>query len=96
MVIDMATAKITVTVGADQLKKIRQRVRKQKGQTVAGFVRQAVAAALAQADEAAWLAMLEESLEKTGGPLTDEEKEWADAVLTGKRPGKSPKRRKAA
>lgn len=30
---------------------------------------------------AAWEAWLEEALEKTGGPLTSDERDWADEVL---------------
>jgi hypothetical protein len=36
---------------------------------------------VALADRAEFLAMLDESLAKTGGPLTEAEKVWADGIL---------------
>ena len=39
---------------------------------------------LALADEAGWREMLDDALQQTGGPLTDKERAWADAMLTGK------------
>ncbi len=47
--------------------------------TVSGFVRHAVAITLD--DTADWGAILAEALDQTGGPLTDDERAWADEVL---------------
>jgi alpha-L-arabinofuranosidase len=48
--------------------------------SVSGFVQHAVAVALD--DLAGWGAMLAEALRETGGPLTDDERAWADQLLT--------------
>jgi len=47
--------------------------------SVAGFVRHAVRMALL--DRVEFKALLDESLERSGGPLTEAEKAWADRVL---------------
>jgi hypothetical protein len=47
---------------------------------VSGFVQHAVAVALD--DIAGWGAMLAEALRQTGGPLSDDERAWADDVLS--------------
>ena len=46
---------------------------------MSGFVQQAVASALDET--AAWAALLSQALTETGGPLTGEERAWADSVL---------------
>ncbi|MFN7919404.1 MAG: ribbon-helix-helix domain-containing protein [Bryobacteraceae bacterium] len=90
----MAT-RISVTLDDDQLKDVRALVRKGKAKTVSAFVKQAVKAALQDTNPVPkWL---EELLEQTGGPLTDEEREWADSILEPKQPrAKTVRGRKAA
>lgn len=75
----MATRKVTVTLEESQLGKIRQLVEAGTAASVSGFVQHAVAVALD--DVAGWGAMLAEALRETGGPLTDEERAWADELL---------------
>lgn len=79
MVSGMATRKVTVTLEESQLGKIRQLVEAGTAASVSGFVQHAVAVALD--DVAGWGAMLAEALRETGGPLTDEERAWADELL---------------
>jgi Arc/MetJ-type ribon-helix-helix transcriptional regulator len=87
----MATAKITVTVGEDQLAAIRSLVESGKAKSVSGFVQHAVGVSLA--DVAGWGAMLGAALEQTGGPLTRKERAWADSILKA---GPTKKRRHKA
>jgi Arc/MetJ-type ribon-helix-helix transcriptional regulator len=91
MVFGMATTKITITLEEDQVKEIRDLVAAGQAGSVSGFVKHAVKVALA--DAAGWKEMLDEALERTGGPLTKKERDWADAILSPRRPSR---RRKAA
>lgn len=75
----MATTKITVTLPNDQLEKIRALVSAGEDASVSGFVQHAIALALHDAE--GWRDLLTETLEQTGGPLTEEERAWADALL---------------
>jgi Arc/MetJ-type ribon-helix-helix transcriptional regulator len=79
MVIGMATRKVTVTLDEAQLDRIRALVAAGNASSVSGFVQHAVSVALD--DVAGWGALLAEALRETGGPLTDEEREWADELL---------------
>jgi Arc/MetJ-type ribon-helix-helix transcriptional regulator len=79
MVIGMATRKVTITLPEEQLARVRALVAADKAQSVSGFVQHAVAVALD--DVAGWGAVLAEALAATGGPLTPEERAWADDVL---------------
>ena len=81
MVIGMATRKVTVTIEEQQLEAIRSLVRTGSASSVSGFVQDAVNTVLD--DVAGWGALLAEALRETGGPLTDEERAWADQVLAG-------------
>lgn len=81
MVIGMATRKVTVTIEEDQLEAIRSLVRSGSASSVSGFVQDAVSTVLD--DVAGWGALLAEALRDTGGPLTDEERAWADEILSG-------------
>jgi Arc/MetJ-type ribon-helix-helix transcriptional regulator len=84
MVNGMATKKVTITLDEAQLDKIRVLVDSGTASSVSGFIQHAVSVALD--DVAGWGAMLAEALRRTGGPLTDEERAWADTVLgTGPR-----------
>jgi Arc/MetJ-type ribon-helix-helix transcriptional regulator len=87
MVLGMATRKITVTLDEAQVARIRSLVQAGTAPSVSGFVQHAVAVALD--DVAGWGAMLAEALRKTGGPLSDDERAWADTILgTGAGPAR--------
>ena len=94
MVIGMATAKVTITLQEDQLEEVRALVAAGEATSVSGFVQHAVTVALH--DAAGWREMLEDALRQTGGPLTKEERAWADAILTGQETTKSSRKRKVA
>jgi len=79
MVSGMATKKVTITLDEAELEQLRSLVHDGTSRSVSGFVQHAVRVALA--DRAEFLAMLDESLAKTGGPLTEAEKVWADGIL---------------
>ena len=79
MVTGMATRKVTVTLDEVQLDQIRALVQARTAPSVSGFVQHAVAVALD--DIAGWGAMLADALRQTGGPLSDDERAWADDVL---------------
>ena len=93
MVFGMATTKITVTVEDDQLREIRALAGAGQASSVSGFVKHAIGIALF--DAAGWRQMLRGALQETGGPLTADEREWADAILSPHPPRKTPKKRKA-
>lgn len=86
MVIGMATKKVTITLGEEQLSRIRDLVDAGAAPSVSGFVQHAVGVALD--DAAGWGAMLAEALEQTGGPLSGDERQWAEEVLGAKRSGR--------
>lgn len=77
-VVDVAR-KVTITVNESQSAAVRELVTAGRSSSVAGFVRHAIALALD--DVADWDADLADALERTGGPLTTEELDWADEVL---------------
>ena len=79
MVIGMASVKVTVTIPEEQLASVRRLVAAGQAASVSGFVQRAVGVALD--DAAGWELLLDEALAATGGPLTDEERRWADSVL---------------
>jgi len=79
MEIGMATAKVTITLDVGELKKIRDLVAAGKATSVSGFVQHAVGVALQ--DVAGWNVLLADALAQTGGPLTEQERAWADGVL---------------
>jgi Arc/MetJ-type ribon-helix-helix transcriptional regulator len=76
---ELATRKITVTLDESHVGRIRALVDAGTAPTISGFVQHAVAVALD--DIAGWGAMLAEALRETGGPLTDDERVWADDLL---------------
>jgi hypothetical protein len=94
MVIDMATQKITITLKADQVKEIRALVAAGQANNVSAFVQHAVGVALN--DAAGWNAMLEDALRQTGGPITKNERAWADTFLSPRERGKGTRKGKAA
>jgi Arc/MetJ-type ribon-helix-helix transcriptional regulator len=75
----MATKKVTVTLDEAQLDRVRALVEAGSARSVSGFVQDAVSVALD--DVAGWDALLAEALRQTGGPLTDDERAWADEAL---------------
>jgi Arc/MetJ-type ribon-helix-helix transcriptional regulator len=88
MVTGMATKKVTITLDQAQLARIQALVQAGSAASVSGFVQHAVTVALD--DVAGWGAMLAEALRETGGPLTDDERAWADGILgVTARPGRS-------
>ena len=94
MVFGMATTKITVTVEDEQLRQIRALVEARQASSVSGFVKHALGIALF--DAAGWKEMLRDALQETGGPLTADERKWADAHLFARPPRRNPKKRKAS
>lgn len=88
----MATTKLTITLPDEQLAEVRTLVRAGKASSVSGFVSHAVGVALN--DAAGWKEMLESALQSTGGPLTRQERTWADRLLEP--PSRRPRRRKTS
>jgi Arc/MetJ-type ribon-helix-helix transcriptional regulator len=68
------------------VEKIRSLVASGQASSVSGFVQHAVGVAID--DMAGWGAMLAEALDASGGPLSADERRWADQVLGVKRPGR--------
>jgi Arc/MetJ-type ribon-helix-helix transcriptional regulator len=93
MVNGMATTKITITLDDDQIEEMRHLVAAGTASSVSGFVKHAVGVALH--DAAGWRDMLEGALKQTGGPLTRQERAWADALLAPQQPKGRRKRRAA-
>lgn len=85
MVIGMATKKVTITLAEADLERIRSLVESGQAPNVSAFVQHAVSVALD--DVAGWGALLAEALRASGGPLSDEERAWADSLL-GPAPGR--------
>jgi Arc/MetJ-type ribon-helix-helix transcriptional regulator len=79
MVIGMASKKVTITLDEAQLDRIRALVEAGAAPSISGFVQHAVGVTLD--DVAGWGALLADALQETGGPLSDEERSWADEVL---------------
>jgi Arc/MetJ-type ribon-helix-helix transcriptional regulator len=94
MVFGMATRKITITLGDDQVQEIRALVEAGQAPSVSAFVQHAVGVGLS--DAAGWKEMLEEALHETGGPLSPKERAWADKLLTAGKGKKHFKKGKAA
>lgn len=74
-----------------QVQAIRELIAAKKSASVSGFVQHAVNIALS--DAAGWRTMLDEALLETGGPLTREEVEWADALLDPNKLNRQDKKR---
>ncbi len=79
MVIGMATRKVTITLDEHDLQRVRALVDSGAAPSVSGFVQRAVGVALD--DAAGWGTELADALAATGGPLSADERAWADAVL---------------
>jgi len=70
---------VTITLEAAQLDRIRELVEAGKASSVSGFVQHAVGVSLD--DIACWGALLAQALRDTGGPLSEDERKWADEML---------------
>ena len=79
MVNGMASKKITITLNDEQVQHIRNLVNVGRAGSVSGFVQHAVCVALD--DVAGWGATLARALDETGGPMSADERTWADAAL---------------
>lgn len=79
MVFGMATKKVTITLDEQVVEQIRALVVAGRAPSVSGFVQHAVRGAID--DAAGWGPMLAQALAATGGPLTADERSWADDVL---------------
>ena len=88
MVTGMASKKLTITLDEVQLERVRALVRAGSAPSVSGFVQHAVSVALD--DVAGWGALLAEALRETGGPLSADERAWADDVLGIQEPQPRP------
>ena len=89
MVNGMASRKITITLNEEHVEQIRNLVNAGRTASVSGFVQHAVGVALD--DVAGWGAMLAQALNDTGGPMSADERAWADTAL-----GVPSRRRSAA
>ena len=78
-VVRMTKAKVTVTLDRDLLAKVRRAVDEGSAASVSAYVERAVAQWMLE--ETTTDAFLDEMLEESGGPMTDEERAWADRVL---------------
>ena len=73
------TVKVTVTLEGVQLAAIKGEVAAGRANNISAFVQRAVAAELAQ--DTAWARELADALDRTGGPMTEGERAWADDFL---------------
>lgn len=91
MVLAMATTKITITLQDDQVAAIRAQVAAGRSSNISAFVQHAVGVALF--DAAGWKDTLEDALRQTGGPLSKQERAWADALLFSRKTEKGVRTR---
>ena len=78
MRLGMTRAKIAASLPAELVAAARQAVHSGRAASVSGYVEAALAAHMANDSLDEWIAQL---LEESGGPMTDEERAWADSVL---------------
>jgi Arc/MetJ-type ribon-helix-helix transcriptional regulator len=91
----MASTKITITLPKEQVEEVAALVASGRAPSISAFAKHAVAVALQ--DAAGWREMLDDALQQTGGPLTDQERAWADSILAPQSgPKTGPKSGKAA
>ena len=86
--VGMATRRVTVTLNQLQWDQIRRLVKGGGAPSVSGFVQHAVAAVLD--DVTGWGPMLATALRNTGGPLSDDERVWADEKAGHHPPARRP------
>jgi len=78
MVMSMAMKKITITLPEEQVGVLHGLVQSGATQSVSGFVQQAVAMAIEAQDSLD--TVIATALSDTGGPITEEEFEWATSL----------------
>ncbi len=78
-IVRMTKAKVTVTMDRDLLAKVRRAVDEGSAPSVSAYVEQAVAQWVLE--EGSTDAILDDMLEASGGPLTDEERAEIDRKL---------------
>ena len=78
MMTGMTKAKIAVSLPEEVVAHVRRAVAAGQAESVSAYVAEAL---VEKAQRAGLDAILDQMLEETGGPLTDEEIEWADRVL---------------
>jgi Arc/MetJ-type ribon-helix-helix transcriptional regulator len=78
MVFGMATRKLTITLGTEQVAAVQKLVRKGRAKSLSGFVQHAVGVAID--DAAGWGTMLVDALNASGGALDADESAWVDAA----------------
>jgi Arc/MetJ-type ribon-helix-helix transcriptional regulator len=84
----MTTKKVTISLEEEQLARVRELVEAGRASSVSGFVQHAVGVSLD--DIAGWGAVLAQALGDTGGPLTSNERAWADDILGTGAPHTAP------
>ena len=77
MMIGMTKAKIAVSLPAELVAAAKKAVTAGRAASVSGYVEAALAAYVANDDDA-WI---EDLLEETGGPMTEAERTWAEQAL---------------
>jgi hypothetical protein len=94
MVLGMATQKITITLQDRQIDEIRCLVTAVAAASGSAFVKHAVGVGLF--DAAGWKEVLQDALRRTGGPLTQKDRVWTDALLSPQGQKRNSRKRKAA
>ncbi len=84
MLFGMATRKVTITIDEHDLATMKAMVAAGKARSVSAFVQHAIRVSLD--DVVQWETELALALAATGGPLTGDERRWADMILDGKLP----------
>lgn len=76
MIVSMTKAKIAVSLDRELVAKVKRAVAEGVAPNVSAYIEEAVASKLTEDED--FEAMLAEMLEKSGGPMTDEEREEID------------------
>ena len=87
MTAGMTSAKIAISLPKDQLAQVRAAVKRGEAASLSAYVSKALEEKL---DDDGVMKMLDEMLEKTGGPLTEAEERWVDEAL-GLKPKRKPR-----
>lgn len=90
MIPGMTTQKIAITVPEQTLASARRAVRAGKAGSLSAYISRALEQQTLLDDLDS---LLQELLSESGGPLTAQEKGWADSVLSGRVPSKRRGRR---
>jgi antitoxin ParD1/3/4 len=91
MIPGMTSAKVAISLPKEVLARARAAVKRGEAASLSAYVSKAIEEKTSDDDV---LKMLDEMLEETGGPMTAEEKHWADGVLGITEPKRKPRRRK--